>query len=198
MKNITLFTVTLFYIIYGIITIRAYAEEQDVFITNPKVPTQVDVTIKGTPDVNVVNTPLQVEVTKIDVFEREPFQFTNNLTNQSGNITYTSYRVPSDRRLVIETVSMRAKIPIGHEILAYTIETRLTSEPGVNHYIPVFKQARTTTASYYSACQNVRLYADPGTIVLLRLHLTASAYSFLFEPTISGYLISYESPKLAP
>jgi hypothetical protein len=198
MKKITFFTIFLFYIVSGVITIRAYAEEQDIFITNPKVPTQVTVTIKGTPNVNVVNTPLQVEVANGDGFEREPFQFTSNLTNQSGNISYASYRVPSDKRLVIETVSMTAAIPIGHEIWAYTIETRLTHELEVNHYIPVFRQAKTTSISYYSACQDVRLYADPGTTVFLRIHLTGSAYSFLFAPTISGYLIPYECPNLAP
>jgi len=198
MKKFTFFKILLFFIIASIITIRAYAEENNVFIPNPDVPIKVDMTIIGTPDVNVVNTPLQVEVTNRGTFEREPFQFTDNLTNQSGNLSHTSYRVPSDKRLVIETVSMMATIPIGHEILTYTIETRLISEPGANHYIPVFKQAVTTTASYYSACQAVRIYADPRTTVFLRLHLTGSAYSFLFAPTISGYLIPYESPNLAP
>ena len=67
MKKIILFTVFLFYIVTEGITIRAYAEEQDVLVTTPKVPTQVDVTIKGTPNVNVVNTPLQVEVANEDI-----------------------------------------------------------------------------------------------------------------------------------
>lgn len=54
-----LLTILLYLVVTTIITIRVYAEEKDVFITNPKPPIQVDLTIRGTPDIHVVNKPFK-------------------------------------------------------------------------------------------------------------------------------------------
>jgi hypothetical protein len=177
-----------------------------------KQPAASDVNVVNTPNVIVANSPsvtvgnpasAPVPVVLVNGDElfltREPFQFSGTLVNQTGESAGTYFYVPDDKRLVIEYVSMSAHLQPSQEVWEFAVETRLTGQIGVNHAVPVFKQA-TSTAAFYSAGQQVRLYGDPGTTVFLKIYVTNASPGnyYLFQPSVSGYLVPIESRGLGP
>ncbi|TRX73722.1 hypothetical protein [Pseudomonas mangiferae] len=140
------------------------------------------------------------------LFPREPFQYRAFAQYEGGSLgTDVSFEVPGDKRLVIETVSIRLETP--HDQQATSVSVR-TDVNGVTawHEIPFSKSATFTTAfrttiNLYTGASPVRLYADPGSTVYVLTQRDVSTCpsdcgaSSVF---LSGYLVSAFSPSLAP
>jgi len=173
--------------------------------TNVNVVNTPNVNVLSSPAVNVGNTsdnpvPVAIVDGNAAAVTREPFQFMASKVNQTADVGYLTFAVPADKRLVIENVSMSARLQLTQAVWEFSIETLLTEQPGVAHVVPVFKQAESTTQAFFSAGQQVRLYADGGTTVFLRIYLTNAdpANYYNFFASVSGYLIPITSPSLGP
>ena len=154
-------------------------------------------------DVNVVNTPLPVTgtvtvgnlgdsplpVRDVDNPARQPVQARANcsVTIETGCLP-TIYTVPAGKRLVIEYASMDANVPAG-ELAQLAIATRTGGET-VEHAFPLTPPSVAFSAGRAANVgQQVRLYADPGTSVVVTGSRSGfgSPASFIF--TISGHLV---------
>jgi hypothetical protein len=144
-------------------------------------------------DVNVVNTPLPVEVTNTPA--AEPVQHKCVCVISGGSATTTdTVTVPSGRRLVIEFVSVRALVPIGQtpEVQIFTGTGGLpsgTTSMGHSIALPV-TPVPGGSVDVYHASQPVRLYADPGSGVTIHVARFQTTGTATFEVTFSGHLVT--------
>jgi len=111
--------------------------------------------------------------------------FGNTVSGGSG--LPSTIKVPSNRHLVIETLSVQVDVtPSGSNIEAYV--TYKSGGNTVQMYVPLTFAYTTPSNDYdtYVATQNVRLYADPGSSVTLTTYSPtgSSGTDFL---TVSGY-----------
>lgn len=116
---------------------------------------------------NTVDNPVMVR--DVDNPARQPFQeeFAITLPDNFGGENAT-FMVPLGKRLVIEYVSARGFVPAG-QTLTFSIRTRQGNTPnGVVHYLVSTEQGFSGTSTGFVAGQVMRLYADPGTQVLVR------------------------------
>jgi hypothetical protein len=179
----------------------------DVNVTNP-------VSISGTPYVNVANTP-QVEVTgtpnvnanitnqplevrvvsgNVSVYGREPVTHKDSIGNLDSG-TQFFYDVPSNKILVIEQISMFVGgFVISPSYLMVKIVTSINGNSGFT-YLPLQK-TDDTTSPFFTICENVRIYADSSDRLQISV-LTTTSPAF-HDVSFYGYLISKDSPSLAP
>lgn len=139
---------------------------------------------------------------RINVFKREPFQFTARADWQDGKLqTDVAFDVPRDKRLVIENISATLECLIGQEITSTQVRT-IVNNVVAWHTIFVPKTAAfENKLNVYSGGQRVRLYADPETTVNILVSRNNSQCTFPCGTAlvcISGYLLLAESPSLAP
>ena len=141
-------------------------------------------------DVNVVNTPTEKSQqagewnVSIDG-TRQPFQHQLRFTTPDGSAEFTdSFTVPEGKVLVIEQVTATATPPIGQVVRLFSLRT---TAGGVFafHTVP----AAVNGSGDFLGCQQVRLYADPGSLVQLSAPRSANTGSFLTVASVSGYLI---------
>jgi hypothetical protein len=148
-------------------------------------------------NVNVVNTPLPVTgtisvgnlgdsplpVRDVDNPARQPVSATANCSESTGtNCEATIYSVPAGKRLVIEYVSFQARVPFGQ--VAYM---SITGGP----YFPFSQPAVSFPgANVVRFAEQVRLYSEPGTTLVVQGERTGSGLSSTnFSFFISGYLV---------
>jgi hypothetical protein len=149
----------------------------------------------GPQDVNVVNTPT---VSDADNPARQPFQAsgTGVLTaaGETGNVPITT--VPGGKRLIIEHVSVFCFAQTGQRIFLASIGVALQNVyngANLNHYLTLSPQGSNgLDLDFYTASEQVRLYADPGTQVFV--YAAGNPGSASGSPTtvhfaISGYLV---------
>lgn len=139
---------------------------------------------------------------RINVFKREPFQFTARADWQDGKLqTDVAFDVPRDKRLIIENISATLECPIGQEITSTQVRT-IVNNVVAWHSVFVPKTATfENKLNVYSGGQRVRIYADPETTVNILVSRNNSQCTFPCGTTlvfISGYLLPAESPSLAP
>ena len=167
------------------------------------VATMPDVNVATMPDVNVANT-LDVNVLSLPEITiatdvRSPYQITviqETWTTNSVNITV---EVPSGNRMVIEHISATAFMHPQVELVSFTIS------PVVNSFIAthVFSLPETspgfTGSNTYSGGQSVRLYTDQSFLArFTKVSVGGSLDLGTAVITVSGYLIPFTSPSLAP
>ena len=151
-----------------------------------------NVTIANSPEVKVTNTPA---VRDADNPARQPLEAGSNCTviDQSGGCSATVYTVPSGKRLVIEFVTMNARVPSSGSVAQLTIRTAADrtyflpqTAPGVDYLGEQENSAR--------LAQQVRIYVEPGMSVVMkgRHNLAAPAQSAAFDFTLSGYLVDVQ------
>jgi hypothetical protein len=141
-------------------------------------------------DVNVVNIPTvdarQSGAWNVGIdLARTPFQESLNFLIPDGEaFGLDEFTVPAGYRLVIEQVTVFTGLFPGQTINAYKVTTTVE---GVHaeHYMP----ATFMSGGTFIGCQQVRLYADPGTTVRFVAHRTGSAGAVVSGGSISGYLI---------
>jgi hypothetical protein len=140
-------------------------------------------------DVNVVNTPT-VNARQSGAWDvgidraRIPFQRLANLFIPDGDVGgIDEFVVPAGHRLIIEQVTGSALVPAGQVVYLFQV---ITAVGGVfaEHFIPV-----TATPVGSIACQQVRLYADPGTAVKFAAFRNGTDGEVLAGGSISGYLV---------
>ena len=170
---------------------------------NVNVATMPDVNVATMPDVNVANT-LDVNVLSMPEITiatdvRSPYQITVHQptwTTQSVNIIV---EVPSGNRMVIEHISATAFMHPQVELSSFTIH------PIVNNFSAthIFSLPETapgfTGSNTYSGGQSVRLYTDQSFLVRFTKVSVGGALDLgSASITVSGYLIPFTSPSLAP
>jgi len=165
--------------------------------------------------VNVTNTPLPVSVTNgttnqnvtvtnsatnpvktADAFVRTPVRF------RCGNGPGACYTVPDGFRLVVETASLSIQCPVG--------DTGATGGLRLNHMIApgsfdIFSLDLALQAqgvggnfSFFTASQSVRFALDPGDQVATNSFCTPDSNDMDVKALVLGYLVSVNSPSLAP
>jgi len=150
------------------------------------------VSITGTPNVSVINTPSSPVPTRdVDNAARQPFQvsvsgdFRDDHTEAVGQIS-----VPAGKRFVIEYVTGAYVIPSGEKITATDLSLLQN-----NSVTPVFGATFTGTDTgandIFILSQLTRLYADAGTpsISIIGIRNSPSGTGQAFW-TLSGYLVN--------
>ena len=125
--------------------------------------------------------------------EIEPFQWGEiniefDPTLQGGS---TSFIVPVDKRLVIEYVSASIFKDGDGDIAMFDVKTTV-NDATVSHFIPPTPLgAAGGYAKSYAANQSLRIYADPGTTVILTVGNPLSSRAGM-HVSVSGYLESVD------
>ena len=133
-------------------------------------------------------------------FNRQPFQIAVSAT-EPHFVAQPSFQTPSDKLLVIETVTLRVILPlsINQKITDFEIEVEVGAV-SVSHCIPVIHQNSNYSLDeeYFAAAQKVRIYADPNTTVGFYVERNGGGGVMVVQATVSGYLVPPDSPSLAP
>ena len=120
---------------------------------------------------------------------RQPFQrfFSLNATDFPNALG--SFQVPSGKRLVIEYASFRGEKPQG-QILELVIQTTVNSVLAP-HFLTPSPVGAMGTSEFFTASQQMRVYADPGTSVGVFIQRFAGPFTGNISAgvSISGYLV---------
>jgi hypothetical protein len=146
--------------------------------------------IKDVNAVRVVNTPAQA-VPIVNVNDgRQPFQTEVSITvpdtfgGENGAFT-----VPTGFRLVIEQISAIGFLPSGQKAV-FEVFTQINgATSGTPHHLVANSRGSFGGQDLFEACQQTRLYADPGTQVLARIDRDLSTGTGTARFSISGYLV---------
>jgi hypothetical protein len=154
-----------------------------------------NVNVVNTPSVNVVNTPAApVFVRDVDNPAKQPFETTGLLAFSDGqyDIELTVTTVPAGKRLIIEYVSLYATLFTGQSLVFATLHS--TGNNGnAYHRLPITGPTNDGGYDEFMVSQAIRMYADPGTPVTLRVRRsTSSGYSLDGDYAISGYFIDVQ------
>ena len=182
------------------------APAQDVNVINTpnvNVATMPDVNVATMPDVNVATMPdvnvLSMPEITIATDVRSPYQISVSETNWTTNSVNIIVDVPSGNRMVIEHISASAFMHPQVELSSFTIH------PIVNNFSAthIFSLPETapgfTGSNTYSGGQSVRLYTDQSFPArFTKLSVGGALDLGSASITVSGYLIPFTSPSLAP
>lgn len=137
--------------------------------------------------------PLQVasplEIRDLDNPARQPFQAGSSCSTTSDGCFGSFITVPAGKRLVIEYMSMLADIPAG-QVALWQVRTTVGGQHV--HFLP---QSAPAVAGFIGSpgvaavSQQVRLYADPGSVLILSFTRNGTGTQAHFDATISGYLV---------
>ena len=121
----------------------------------------------------------------------QPFQTTVEIKLPSGTEGQNgSFHVPKGKRLVLDFASGEAFLPAGQKAV-FSVITSLAGQPtGISHYLASTTLGTFGAAEYFGAGQIVRLYADPGTVVMLRVDRDAPTGDGLARMSVSGELVA--------
>jgi hypothetical protein len=171
-----------------------------------------NVGISGTPDVNLASgasvginpsgntvqvgntASAPVLVRDVDSPARQPFQDFNSidLVAPFGNTERVLFTVPTDKRLVIEFISLLALMPADQKSTV-TLRTFINDgHPSTSFgksFLVLTAQGTFNATDIYTASQPVRIYADPGTEVFFLVSRTSGTGSAQYQVCISGYFV---------
>lgn len=177
---------------------------------NVKVVNTAGVNVVNTPNVNVANTAnvnvlntvgVKIEndlanpalIRSVDEPSRQPFQLeidfdTNGLGANINQITLGT--VPAGKRLVIEHVSVDASVPVGQNLLS-ALKIFSGGKSAVHPLITLKQGIDVSNQQRFVTSQQVRLYADAGSILILRLErdTVLGGEGLLRVANVSGYLV---------
>ena len=153
-------------------------------------------------DVKIVNTdrePVPTVAKGITLIEnvdepaRQPFQREKLFTVPEGanNYSFLFFNVPVGKRAVIEQVTARAICPIGQFLSDLAIYTNVGGLYGyyVDHFLVPSIPISSEQASYIFYSQQMRLYADPNTPVMLHMNRNQASGITYIKLSISGYFV---------
>ena len=154
-----------------------------------------DVNVINTPDVNVLSLP---EIT-IATDVRSPYQITAVQETWTTNRVNIFVEVPSGNRMVIEHISASAFMHPQVELSSYGFST-IVNNLSASHVFTLPETAPGFTGSNtYSGGQSVRLYTDQSFFAsFTKVSVGGSLDLGHAVITVSGYLIPFTSPSLAP
>jgi hypothetical protein len=173
------------------------ADKNVIVINTPdvNVATMPDVNVANTLDVNVLSMP---EIT-IATDVRSPYQITVIQPTWTTNSVNIIVDVPSGNRMVIEHISATAFMHPQVELSNFTIHP-IVNNLGATHVFALPETAPGFTGSNtYSGGQSVRLYTDQSFLARFSKVSVGGALDLgSASITVSGYLIPFTSPSLAP
>jgi hypothetical protein len=111
------------------------------------------------------------------------FQIQLGVDLKQSFVGTNSFAVPAGKQLVIEYVSASGSVPSG-ESLMYSVTTG-----SVQHFIPATQQALDLYRVFFIAGQQTRIYAEPGTTVIVGVLRTGSGGDASANISISGSLV---------
>lgn len=165
----------------------------NVIITDPANSTRqahVDASgnLKVAGSVDVGNTPLSV--TSTDDPGRQAFSFQDNhgMTNGSEG-TSIQFTVPTGKRLVIQFVSALASLQSGQRLARADIQTESNGQFALYDLLPAFVGTFTSGGDNVVAAQDVTLYADGETDVILLVQRDSTTGNGELHGAVSGYLM---------
>src|SRR5215510_14626080 len=123
-----------------------------------------------------------LEVRDLDNPARQPVQVHTGCSTQAALCEIVIYNVPANKRLVIEYASMAGAIGTG-QVALFDLETTLSGNDVV-HAVQMSQPA--TAFGKVRVGQQVRIYADPGTNVIVSSRCQTGG---AFEYSISGHLV---------
>ena len=150
-----------------------------------------NVGINGMPTVKVDNTANPLFVRDVDNPASQPFQAATSFgiaaqQIRGGGVLTT---VPLGKRLVIEHVSVRARVQPNQKLAEAEILIAVANNNNGGHPIDYYFALNDQGDNLFMANQQVRLYADPGTEVQVAATRNASDGSGFVYFSISGYFV---------
>jgi hypothetical protein len=134
-------------------------------------------------------------------FMRIPFQFTARADWEDGKLqTEVAFNVPH-KRLVIENISATLECPIDQEITSTSVRTIVNNVVAWHSLFVPKTGIFENKLQVYSGGQQVRVYADPETKVIVLVSKNTPKCVHPCGTTlvfISGYLLPVNSLSLAP
>jgi hypothetical protein len=160
-------------------------------VNTPSQPVPVTVTnpSSGSANVTITNTATNPVKTWVDQYPRTPVAVTLKGGQQSN-----SYNVPDGSKLVIETVSI---ISSCREAPTETLARLAVSAEDVFELFIPLQLVSTFASNEYAATSNVRVVA-PNSAAVSFQGVGCSVSSASVFASLFGYLISVNSPSLAP
>ena len=143
---------------------------------------------RGAARVRVVNT-VDHPVLVRDVNDaRQPFQRVVSIPNPAGSLFAAgNFTVPGGKRLVIEHVSILSAVPPGQKVLLI-MNTQVEGQPA-DHFLLADFQGSFGGTDRFFVSQPIRVYADPGTSVVIRTERTSTGGNASYAATVSGFLV---------
>ncbi len=118
----------------------------------------------------------------------EPFHSNVEIIMSNGSGGQNGFvSVPKDRRLVIEYLSGEGFLPSGQKMLFGIICT--VNGNSARHYFGTHTIGKFGAPDYYWFSEQVKLYADPGTTVMLRADRDIAKQEATARISLSGYLV---------
>lgn len=130
-------------------------------------------------------------VCEVNNGDKHPFQSNVQIDlppsteGQNGFVT-----VPAGKRLVIEYVSGQAFLPSGQKALFSVIVSLQGQSTGTWHYLESTVVGPFGSQDCFQCGRLVKLYADPGTTVMLRTDRDSPTGTGISRMTLSGHLVS--------
>jgi len=167
-------------------------------------------------NVNVTNTPLPVSVT--NATSNQSVTVTNSATNPVNTVEVgafprtavrirlgvngADYVVPDGFRLVVETASLHVECPIADTLVAGQLQLGHMTAPGSFEFsqldMALQSQGSVANHSHFTATQSVRFSLDPGDRLGANGFCSPDTSDSTGKALVLGYLISVNSPSLAP
>ena len=122
---------------------------------------------------------------------QHPFQLAVSCESTGLATCESTFKLPANRRLVIEYVSSRCNVPANSVLLSMGVSTTVTAPPPpVPHLLNHFDHPATDQAlpHFAIAAHSVKLYADAGSDVILHAALNA-AQTWNCDFSLSGQTV---------
>ncbi len=104
--------------------------------------------------------------------------------DQTNQVDLQVFTVPAGKQLIIEYVSLRARVPAGE-----TVNSALLNLPHV-HFFVVAAQGTIGNQSFFTAAQNTRIVIGAGQRVVFRAERSNHGTTALVSATIAGRLVT--------
>jgi hypothetical protein len=135
--------------------------------------------------------PKCTPVCEVNNPDKHPFQANVDISLPTGTEGQNGFViVPAGKRLVIEHVSGQAFIPSGQKALFSVIVSLQGQITGTWHYLESTAIGAFGGQDCFQCGRLVKLYADPGTTVMLRTDRDSPAGTGQSRMTLSGHLVS--------
>jgi hypothetical protein len=174
-----------------------------ILVSNAVIAADKEVIVVNTPDVNVANT-LDVNVLSMPEITiatdvRSPYQISVHQPIWESNSVNIIVDVPSGNRMVIEHISASAFMHPQVELSSFTISPIVNNLPATHIFSLPETAPGFTGSNTYSGGQSVRLYTDQSFLARFTKVSVGGALDLgTAVITVSGYLIPFTSPSLAP
>jgi hypothetical protein len=176
-------------VFFAIAPISSYGQDKAEKPQNVNVVNTPNVNVANSPNVNVTNTPKVLNANDSNIFQ-ERRDKDINLPVES-----VSFTVPQGKRLVIEFVSVRTTVGEGEQVEAFILAGSGGNNNAFHPIIMTF-QRNLLGKDFVVGGQQMRMYAEPGTLVEILVSRAKGGVNVLtdahIQGSISGYLVDVQ------